>query len=725
MLWGNDIIRADYAFKMAIWRNLWVWHTFPLWDPTILGGRSIVGDPIYALLNPPSLIFWLSPSPLLFGYFAWVHVLVGSWGMYLLARKMSYDPLAALFTAVVFAYSGKTAAHIFAGHLLLVASVLCLPWLMLFIERIFEYRRRKDVIILGFLAALLVSYGTFQIVYTHLLFLGAYVTIRGGIYWYDRERGHALRSLGALSVAGLIGLGISTVVWFPAVRQTLLLSARAKESSVEFASMGSATFFDLLRLVWPFIGLPDIKPLENDAYHLFFWESTSYPGLVALALAIAALFVIRKDRQLIALTWLGVVALVLALANSTPLFTVVYNFLPGYGLFRSWGRMLFYMIFVVALLAGRLLSESGKSQSKLVGFLGIFALLQAAFVGTIRLQFTDFASSKGWWLPLLILLVLSVLSFFWTIGRAPKYLWQSGCLVALLAELLYFWGPTIQTVSVEKAIPNTELAQFLTEQKEHGDFRVLDTTYQLKQQVAAQTGLEIIGGYHPGMYASQVAMYSKIWRNDASSAVELIQHPPEDIVCENVLDLLNVRYIVASRPWHGDEGRMVKRIKSTESDASQFVFERPQSLPRAFVVPNAENAPPGLSMADILCSITPREICLVDGDPIAGTAEYQKLSIVTESPASISSSFNLEGNGVAIFSQTWHPDWRATDKGQPLPVLRVNEGLVGVSLSAGTHELRISYFPWDFYSAAVLSALSFFIVVGHRCIAYGWQRPAI
>jgi len=676
-------------------------------------------------LNPPSLVFWLSPSPLIFGYFAWAHVLVGSWGTYLLARKMSYDPLAALFTAVVFAYSGKTAAHIFAGHLLLVASVLCLPWLMLFIERIFEHRRQKDVIILGLLAALLVSYGTIQIVYTHLLFLGGYVAIRCGIYWYDRQRSHALRSLGALSIAGAVGLGLSTVVWFPAVRQTLLLSARSRESSIEFAGMGSATFFDSLRLVWPFIGLPEFKPLENDAYHLFFWESTSYPGLAALALAIAALFVIRKDRHLIGLAGLGAMALVLALANSTPLFTIVYNFLPGYGLFRSWGRMLFYMIFVVALLAGRLLSEPGKGRTKLAGFFVVFSLLQGAFVGTIRLQFSDFASTKGMWVPLLILLALSILSFFWIVNRVPRYFWQSGCLIVLVAELLYFWEPVIQTVSVKEAIPNTELAQFLTEQKEHGDFRVLDTTYQLEQQIAARTGLEIIGGYHPGMYASQVAMYSKIWRNDTSSAVELVQHPPEDIVCENVLDLLNVRYIVASRPWHGDEGKMVKHIKSTVSDTSQFVYERSQSLPRAFVVPNAENAPPGLSMADALCAIISKKTCLVDGDPIDGTAEYQELSIVTESPASIYSAFDLEGNGVAILSQTWHPDWRARDKSQPIPVLRVNEGLMGVSLPAGTHELRISYFPWDFYLGAVLSILLFFIVAGYSCIRHGKRRSGI
>lgn len=87
MLLGNDIVRADSAFKVAIWGNLWSANTFPLWDPTILGGRSIVGDPIYAFLNPPSLVFWIKTSPIAFGYVAWIHVLVGSCGMYLLARR--------------------------------------------------------------------------------------------------------------------------------------------------------------------------------------------------------------------------------------------------------------------------------------------------------------------------------------------------------------------------------------------------------------------------------------------------------------------------------------------------------------------------------------------------------------------------------------------------------------------------------------------------------------
>ena len=216
MLWGNDIVRADSAFKVAIWRSLWKWHTFPLWDPTILGGRSIVGDPIYALLNPPSLVFWVTTSPLVFGYFAWLHAFAGSCGMYLLARRMSCTTFGSAFAAVVFAYSGKAAAHLFAGHLLLVATVMCLPWLMLYVLRILERPCVKDAFILGILAALTISYGTMHILYTHALFIGLFAVATLAL---ARPNGKALQAkLAALAGAGVLGLGLSAAVWFPAVR---------------------------------------------------------------------------------------------------------------------------------------------------------------------------------------------------------------------------------------------------------------------------------------------------------------------------------------------------------------------------------------------------------------------------------------------------------------------------------------------------------------------------
>lgn len=701
VLWGNDIVRADSAFKVAMSRNLWTWHTFSLWDPTILGGRSIVGDPIYALLNPSSLVFWFSTSPLVFGHFAWLHVLFGSWGMFLLSRNMSCSSFGSALAAVVFAYSGKVAAHIFAGHLILVATVMCLPWLMIYVLRILDQPRTNDVLILGALVAFTISYGTMHILYTHALFVGTFAFAQIALNKSDRKS-TVLKSIFLVS-AGLLGLGLSAAIWFPAVRQTLMLSERAGGASMQFASMGAAQLSDLLRFVWPFMGIPAPTPMESDAYHRFFWESMSFPGLVALTLVPAACYVLRKDRTVWILGGLALVFTVLTFASVTPLFEIAFKFLPGFSLFRSWGRLFFYVIFVVAVISGKLVSERA-TVSKLPIFLSVFLALQFCFVAVLSMSTTDSVSSFGLWSPIITLALLTTGAFLWATNLIPLGAWQVWLLTCCVGELLFVWHYTIYTVPVDKAIPNPDAAQYLAELKEAEGWRVLDTTNSIPQQVAVRHGIEIVGGYHPGMYASQVMLYSRIWRNDTSDATELVPHQPEDIVCPAVLDILGVRYLISSHPVQGMSEEFLQRVKSASSDSAQYIYRRRSALPRAFVVGGAEVPPPGLTVAEQLCSIDPRKTCLVEDEPIPGSAPFQEIKIHRISPAAMDMHFNMPAPGVVVVSQTWHPDWRATDNGAPVPAIRVNGGLVGIPLQAGDHALNVRYVPWDFYLGAAVSA---------------------
>lgn len=711
MLWGNDIVRADYAFKQAIWRNIWIWNSFPRWDPTILGGRSILGDPIYALLNPASLFFWCTASPLLFGYFAWFHVLLGSFGMYFLARKLQFEPLAALFSAVAFAYSGKTAAHLFAGHLLLVASMLFLPWLMLFVERILETRKPRDVMALGLLAALVITYGTFQIVYTHLVFLGAYVGIRLLINWRVAERKDALRSIGALLASGVVGLALSAFIWLPAVRQTLLLSARSTDTNPEFASMGSAAYTDLLRAIWPFMGVPEPKPLASDAYHQFYWESTIFPGLTALSFAIAALFLVRKERQYYVLASLGLLSLLLALGNTFPLFTVFYHFLPGFSLFRSWGRLLFYTTLVIALLAGRFLHVPAKGRGELAGFFVVFVLLQAVFVGALRWQFSKSGTQEGLWIPLLTLVALAVLFFLWIVVRIPRVYWQASCLMLLCLELLYFWSPNIHTIPPDKAIPDSPIASYLAEQSQSGDSRILDTTNQLPQQLAARYGLELVAGYHPGVYSHYLELYNRIWTQGDSGIVEVITHSPIDIVCPTALDLLNARYLMTKERLPVGAHTEVFRSLPAQNEDITFVYRRETAMPRAYIVGRAVTAPPGLTVLDQLCSLQPKLECLVSEDPFEGGAAYQALVVEYQSPADLVVHVKTDAPGFAVFAESWHPDWRATDNGRDVLVRRVNHAQIAIPVEVGSHVLRVYYYPWDFYLGCVIAVIAASVMV--------------
>jgi hypothetical protein len=280
----------------------------------------------------------------------------------------------------------------------------------------------------------------------------------------------------------------------------------------------------------------------------------------------------------------------------------------------------------------------------------------------------------------------------------------------LVVEMLLFWRPHLCMVSQDKAFPPYTLAQFLEDKSKDGEFRVLDTTGVIDQGIAARHGLEIITGYHAGVYKYQLELYNKIWRWDDSDVVEIRDHPFDDVACPVVLDLMNVQYVISDKPSLGPDYDTVYQTPSYEFRIPRFIHRRKEVLPRVYVVPNAFSPALGQSVLNALCALNPRIGCLVDDAPVQGTASYQEVHFKRISFSEINLDFDCDGRGMVVVSQSWHPDWRATDDGNPVQVRRVNHAQIGISVEPGHHDLRIWYFPWDFYLGCVISCSTIVIL---------------
>jgi hypothetical protein len=704
MLWANDIVRAHATYRMAQWHSFWEWSAFPLWDPTVFCGKSVVGDPLPALLNPFGFIFWLTPDPRLFGLLLCVYVTLGAWGTFLFCRRIGCDAAGAFLAAVAFAFSGKIGAHLFAGHVEVLSTMLGLPWILSAVEGLLVRKRTQDAVAVGMILAFVATMGSVQIVYWHVLAVTAYLCLRLLRNRFIDHEQVGVRPFALYCTALLVFTLVGAAWWIPIVRQTLLLSARGENVTYEFATMNSVAPSELLRLVWPSWGTPEAVPFQNDAQMEFFWESASYPGVVTLCFAIAALAVLWRKPGVLEFGILALVTLVLALGKHSPLYWLAYEMVPGFALFRAPGRLLFYTVFAFAVLAGIALSNAGTGRVKVAIIAAICVVGEAALIIPIAMQSRLEGITVSYlWLPLAISLVLGVVAFFWAFRRVPLGVWQIVCVLVLTAEFGVYWAPLATAVPVEKALPSSGIAEFLAEQRDEDEFRVLDTTGILPQQIAARYGLETVTGYHPGIYGHYLEFYKKIWFEDESDIVELLVHPANQIACPIILDLMNVRYIITSQLLTSAEYEEVYRTTPEESDRIHFVYRRESALPRAFLVAKAVEPPSGIEVVDQICFIDPKAECLVEEDPIEGAAEFQELKVSRRSPGDIRIEFETDSPGVVVLSQTWHPDWRATVNGRPIAVRQVNHAQVGVPVDAGIHELRVYYYPWDFYLGAAIT----------------------
>lgn len=709
MFWASDIVRAHIEYKEIQWRSFWEWGHFPLWDPTVFCGKSIVGDPLPALLNPFAAVFWFIPAPSLFGYFLWWMVLIGAWGMFLYARQKSCDATGALVAAIAFAFGGKTAAHVFAGHVELLSTMLVLPWIMWALERVLKNPGPATATILGVAITIAAFGGSVQILYWHLLFLSGY-TLLWCLSHYEE---YGVKSIGRSVLGACSGLILFATLaapwWIPIVRQTLLLGARAQTADFAFAAQNSASFSDLLRFVWPNLGVPAPQVLAPDPVHKFFWETSSYPGILTIALAVAAFASIRHIRGITTLAFLALLAIIVALGENSPFFWLAYKLVPGFSFFRCPGRLFFYSNFALAVLAGLMVTHGASVKHKWLVPAVFGILFEAILIGGL-IVYRSQGPTKGFWWPLIFTLAATILSFLWVSGMFRDSWWRLALVMILTADLLLVWRPVVNVIDPRQVLPRLAVAEFLADKQKEEPFRIYDPTQSIEQHIAAKYGLELITGYHPGIYQRHLQLYKKIWKTDGSSVTEQYMHGPTEIACPNILDLMNVKYLIAFEPDLGPDYERVMETPPGEFMHPRYLYQRRTALPRAWLVSAAETPRSGSTVLDELCSFDPHTICLVENAPIDGGASFAELKATRTAPADLAVKVSTDKPGIVVFSEVWHPDWRATDNGNSTSARRVNYNFLGIPVPAGEHEIHLWYRPWDFYLGLAIAIPAWLLI---------------
>jgi len=711
MLWGSDIERVFAPFRHIQHWSFAELGRFPLWDPTILCGRSIVGDSTHLMLSPFAWLFWVTSSPLMFGLYFWLYVTLGAWGVFLWLRNTGVAPVGAFLAAVGFAYSGKTAAHLFAGHMDVLPTMMGAPWLFWAAERVLLYRTRGSAVVLGATLSLTATAGHLPSIYWNVFFVAVYLIIQGILLGRSARWSAVRRCAGLLLLAGVVFLVGAMAWWLPIARQTLLLSARAQTTGDDygFATMFSAAPSDLLRMLWPFHGLPVPKPFASDSENTFFWETASYPGLLILAGACFCILVAPRRKETRIFGGLGVLAVVLALGPNTPVHQLFYSIVPGISLTRDPGRLFLYSNLFLGALAGlgfaELLRIEPRRRWTFVGIVGVLLLITLMRPAAHRPAAGGVVGSPMFSISVLTLFALGGVLF--ALGGLSVRGFAGLAMATGILDLGLVWTAHVYTAPPTFAPRANSVAEFLArEMASQGPFRYFDPTETVPQQLAARYGLQTITGYHPGIYQHQLESYRALWpEGERSDVVQLFMHSPKDIVCTPLLDLMNARYVVAYEDELDDRFVKVFTTPDGEFEPPRSVFERKDWLSRAFVVPASLPAA-GDDGARAVCRIDPRAECIVDDVSVAGGGTFRTVELASWQPGEIAFDCQVEAAGVLVLSESWHPDWVATDNGEPVSVHRANFGFLGLPLGPGAHDVRLWYRPWDFYLGCLVSSLT-------------------
>jgi len=715
---GTDFITKQWpnaAYIVEAWQQ---WSEIPLWRSTALGGVPIVGNPSMLLVYPLYWLVFLFPIGWAFTLYFALHLVWAGWGVYGFARQvLRLSPSAALLAALSFTLSAKVIAHLGGGHIDVVAAVAWLPWLWWAVDRL--ARQPGWLSVMG--AAVAVAAQSL----THLptLWLGALVTGCWGLYarLADRAPGSSRRWLRS----GLAGLGVLVLaVGLCAVQIWPLLEL------LPFSTRSALTLTEASQYALP---VPLLVGLMFPTA-LAFPEWVIYAGIVTLALAPASWLIrnsVRGWRFSVALAILGIV---LSLGRATPLYPVLFRILPGMNWLRVPSRLMFLVQLAWALLAG--MGWDAVRQAKLqrmpalTGWWAVLAFLSAAgvlgshwFPGVLAVPVGNVAVA-------VMTLVVLAGQFQIRVARlyAPVAL---AILVVLEAGVLAPQFITREQVSV-LTMPTRE-ARFLASQP--GRFRVYSPRGLVSMVQAVTQGLETVDGNDPFQFNHYVQ-----WMN-AASGCDLRAYSVSVPACAGnevdpeayrraqpdgvLLGIGNVRYIVADHA-------LAQWPSLIWQSGSVRVYENPEVLPRAFVVPMATVEADDASALAILRSYGPARKATVARPfkhVLPADATYHAAHVISRKPDRI--QVQADGPGWLVLSEVWAPSWRASVDGVQTEVYRTDVAFCGLPLSEGSHTVTLTYAPigwvwgrWVSLSVMVITAMVTVAVLWdrHRSISTGAAR---
>lgn len=721
-------VRSDLAHHTLPWREFGFGElakgNLALWNPTVYGGAPFFGGLSSALLYPPNFLFLVLPLAQALNWSVALNVwLLGAF-TFCWARRRGIAPFAAFASAALFMFCAPHFLRVQSGPVTNLAAMVWAPLVFLAIDE-WLASRRAAWCLLGMLAvAMQILAGQPQYVYYTAIVAAAYSGCR--LLGPCEGRLTAAAGLLSLHAGGALLAAVQLLAAFQATAETV----RGQALPYAFAASFSFPPENLVTLLAPgFFGDVFHHPYWGRSY---LWEGCAFIGVSGLALAaygIAAAPLPGKRSLLAA----AALAALLALGDYTPLYGVLYDWLPWYDRFRASNKFIFLAALILALLAGhgldRILRERSVPPPAWRAALALAVVLLAAtavaraadwrplaaamlhsgasFHDAASYSDPAFAAASGAFAALGLLLAGLTLAAvaglaLWT-RRAPHAALLLGALA--VAEVFVFarmQRPTFDSAQI--VIP--QLRQFLASRP--GDYRILNLRFP---NGGVSVGARDAWGYDPAVARRYAELVHWSTGHDPAAATQYASferlHP--------ILAMLRVRYVV-----------------KVENGIMSITPRPAPPLGRVELVGSYQLRVGREAVLGALGdpAFDPRKQVVLEREPRPApvvAASQGRASVVRESTDWLEIEAEVASPSVLLVTDAWSPSWRA----RPLPgaaaseyeLLPANYALMGVALGAGKHRLRLEYAPAAFRIGAVISALAWLAWLAGAALL--WRRERV
>ena len=759
-LFGGQVLYwGVYLLQFYPWQKLAVEQiqtgNWPLWNPYLGAGTPLAANLQTAAFYPLNVLFLLMPVERAFGWELALHVALAGLFAYYLGRTLGLGRFGALVTGLTYGLGGYLIAHwVFPS---MVCAIAWLPLLLALTEKIVTRAGTpvpaahaqagacpcRETALLAAAIGLQLLAGHAQTSFYSLLIVTAFALWRA-----VQERGNGIvRRAWPVAAAVVLGLGLAAVQLLPTAELTAHSQRAGSLTDLQFAHELSFWPWRLITLLAPdFFGNP-----ARGGYWAYgtYWEEAAFIGVLPLLLAVLAIARWRRRPLVPFFVLLSLVAIVLALGNYTPIYPLLFRYLPGFGLFQAPARLMIGYALGMAVLAGtgaqvaeglritprlRLalnlaaLAGLGTAAGGIFAALALPGIHRSFSTSMIRLGVTT-ALAAG----LLLARHLTVARGSSARSRLGREQWQALAAAFIAIDLLAFgWGlapgtdPAVYRAPVATeqflqsqpsgrlAVPYPYAQKVYEEYVSLRSFGSNDPTAlqglreSLLPNLNASLHLLGVGNYDP----LTIRLYRDLWDRIAANQ----DGPPEGVTegeSGSALNLLGARYLVSN----GDLPLPVIY------DSGPRIYLNEAALPVAFVVFRARVVEDEKARLEILLDpdFDPRAEVLLSRRPSASLpqlpaqvpgGDQAEPSVLRPGPDRVIIQVKMNQPGYLVLTDSYYPGWRATVDGELTEILAADHAFRTVGLEVGEHAVVFEYTPLSFRLGAWISGAAALLLTG-------------
>jgi hypothetical protein len=690
----------------------------PFWMPFAFAGHPQVADPQAMIFSPPFLLLALvnsAPSPWAVDATLLAVVFLGGAALMLWFRDQGWHWAGALIAALVFSYGASMAWRI--QHIGQVLSLAYLPVTLLCLDRALARRSLLYGALAGLAAALLVL-GRDQIA-----LLSVYLLV-GLVAWRLLRTGRPLAEARAcllpLAAAALVGFAVIVVP----VMLSALMTAESNRAAIDYIGAGRGSLHPalLVSAVVPELFGPSGRMADywgppsmawNAGIYLAQNMGQAYIGAIPLLLLIlAGLRGLLWEREVRFFTVACGAMLLYAFGWYTPVFRLLYEVVPGVGLFRRPADATFLIGALAAILTGYAAHRLFKEPQ------GFWERRHAAVAAGAVLVAIAIAIGLAVWLGRLgrvpLPLSAAALSFAGAALAlaaartriAPKPMLAAAILAAFtVADLAYNNGPNGATALptatydvLDPASRNATIAllkdKVVTNDTRRDRIELAGLGFHWPNASLTHR-LENTLGYNPlrlGLYSAATGAIDHVGLPDQREFTA----PLFPSYRSTLADLLGLRFIVTGVLVE----QMDRRLKPGDLTLvartdDGFIYENPRALDRVLFATQARRADFAQMLRDGEWPDADLRTTVLLEDAPAGHPQRRpgRVRIASYANTEVVLDVVSPDGGWVVLNDLWHPWWLAEVDGRPAELKRANVLFRAVEVAPGRHTVRFVFRP--------------------------------